>query len=145
MRFTTTIEQTGKTTTGIVVPPDVVDALAAGKRPAVTVTVGAHTYRSTIASMGGRHLISLSAENRAAAGVGGGDVVEVVVELDTAPREVEIAPDVAAALAADSVAAARFEKLSYSHKRQHVLAVEGAKTQATRERRIAKMIDQLRI
>jgi hypothetical protein len=77
MRFATTIERGGKTATGFAVPSEIVEGLASGKRPPVTVTIGGHTYRSTIAVMGGRFMIPLSAENRQAAGVAAGDKVEV--------------------------------------------------------------------
>ena len=144
MRFRTTVELGGKTATGFEVPPEVVEALGSGKRPAVTVTVNGHTYRSTVAPMGGRYLLPLSAENRTAAGVAAGDEVDVDVELDTAPRVVEVPGDLRAALDADPAAKAAFERLSYSHQRQHVLAVEGAKAAETRARRIAKSLAMLR-
>jgi hypothetical protein len=144
MRFRTTVELGGKTATGMEVPPGVVEALDAGKRPAVTVTLNGHTYRSTVAPMGGRYLLPLSAENRTAAKVQAGDEVDVDVELDTAPRVVEVPDDLALALAADPDAKARFERLSYSHKRQHVLAIEGAKAPETRARRIEKCLAMLR-
>jgi VIT1/CCC1 family predicted Fe2+/Mn2+ transporter len=143
MRFTTTVELHGKTATGMAVPPEVVEALGGGRKPAVTVTVGGHSYRSSIASMGGRYLIPLSGERRTAAGVAAGDEVEVEVELDTAPREVEVPADLAAALAAEPAARARFERLSYSHQLRHVLAVEGAKAEATRQRRVAAAVATL--
>ncbi len=73
MRFRTTVELGGKTATGLEVPAEVVDALGAGKKPPVTVTIGTHRYRSTVAVMGGRYMLPLSAENRAAAGVAAGD------------------------------------------------------------------------
>jgi hypothetical protein len=92
MRFRTTILQSGKTATGIEVPDEVMEALGSGKRPAVTVTVNGYSYRSTVATVGGRSMVGLSAEHRAGAGVAGGDEVEVDVELDTAPREVAV-PD----------------------------------------------------
>ena len=68
MRFQTSVESGGKTATGLRVPPEVVEALASGRKPAVTVTIGGHTYRSTIATMNGAFMIPLSAENRTAAG-----------------------------------------------------------------------------
>ena len=86
MRFRTTILQGGKTATGIEVPDDVMAALGSGKRPKVTVTVNGYSYRSSVASVGGKSMVGLSAEHRAGAGVAGGDEVEVVLELDTAPR-----------------------------------------------------------
>ena len=144
MRFGTTVEGAGKTATGLPVPNDVVEALAAGKRPAVRVTIGGHTYRSSVASRGGRFMVPLSAENRAAARVAAGDEVEVELELDPEPREVAVPGDLAEALAADEPARRAFERLAYSHQLRHVLAVEGAKAADTRRRRIDKTLEMLR-
>ena len=135
MRFRTTVELGGKTATGFEVPEQVVAGLGGGKRPAVTVTVGGHSYRSTVAVMGGRFLLPLSADNRAAAGLAAGDEVEVELEPDTAPRELVVPDDLAAAIAADPVAQSFFESLSYSNRRRHVLSVQGAKADETRRRR----------
>ncbi|MCU1670426.1 MAG: hypothetical protein JWP40_3353 [Blastococcus sp.] len=143
MKFSTTVVLGGKTATGLVVPPEVVEGLGAGKKPAVVVTVGGHTYRSTVAPRGGRFMIPLSAERRAAAGVAAGDVVEVDIEIDTEPRVVEVPADLAAALDADPAARRRFDGISYSHRLQHVLAVTDAKTEATRERRVAAVVSAM--
>ncbi len=143
MRFRSVVELGGKTATGIPVPAEVVEGLGAGKRPAVTVTVSGHTYRSTIAPMGGASYLPLSAEHRTAAGLAAGDEIEVEVELDTAPRTVDVPADLSAALDAAPMARAAFEALSYSNRRRHVLSVEGAKTDETRQRRIAKSITEL--
>jgi uncharacterized protein YdeI (YjbR/CyaY-like superfamily) len=89
-------------------------------------------------------MLSLSAENRAGAGVAAGDEVDVDVELDTAPREVAVPSDLAGALDRDTDAKQFFDRLSYSHKLRHVLAIEGAKTAETRQRRIDKAITMLR-
>ena len=144
VRFRTTILQSGPTATGIEVPPEVVEALGQGKRPPVTVTINGFTYRSTVAVMGGAYMVGVSAENRAGAGVKGGDEVDVDMELDTAPREVAVPPELAAALDAEPEARATFDKLSNSNKSWHVLQVTGAKTDETRDRRIAKSIEALR-
>ena len=144
MRFRTTVELGGKTATGLEVPAEVVDALGAGRKPPVTVTIGGHTYRSTVAVMGGRYLLPLSAENRTAAGVAAGEDVDVEVALDTEPREVAVPEDLAAALESDAAAREAFERLSYSHRRRHVMAIEDAKTPATRQRRVAKALEMLR-
>ena len=144
MKFRTVIELGGKTATGFQVPDDVVEALGSGKRPAVTVRVGSHTYRSTVAPMSGAYYLPLSAEHREAAGVGAGDEIEVEVELDTAPRTVEPPADFAAALDAEPAARAFFDGLSNSNKKWHVLSVEGAKTDETRQRRIEKSVAMLR-
>lgn len=144
MRFRATLETEGKTATGINVPAEVVDALGAGKRPRVTVTINGHTYRSSVAVLGGRYMLGVSAENRAAAGVEGGQDVDVDLELDTAPREVTVPSDFAAALALEPAAQATFDGLSYSNKSWHVLQIDGAKTDETRQRRIAKSVRALR-
>jgi hypothetical protein len=144
MRFHTTILQGDKTATGIEIPPAIVEALGAGKRPAVTITINGFTYRSSIAVMGGVFMVGVSAENRAGARVAGGDEVDVEIELDTAPREVVVPPDFAAALDAVPAARATFDRLSYSNRSWHVLQVSGAKTDETRTRRIAKSVDALR-
>jgi hypothetical protein len=143
MRFRTTIQLEGKTATGFAVPPDVVAALGVGRRPPVRVTIGAHTYRSTVAAYGDVYMLPLSAENRAAAGVAAGDEIEVELELDEAPREVVVPPDFSAALDASPEARHFFDGLSYSKQRWHVLSIEGAKTPETRERRIAKSVAML--
>ncbi|HEX2370621.1 MAG TPA: YdeI/OmpD-associated family protein [Acidimicrobiia bacterium] len=143
MRFRTTIVQSGKNTTGIEVPPEVVEALGAGKRPKVKVTIGDYTYRSSLASMGGVPMVSLSAENRAGAGVAGGDEVEVELAVDLEERTVTVPPDLAAAIDAVPAARATFDRLSYSNQSWHVLQVEGAKADETRQRRIAKSVDAL--
>ena len=144
MLFRTTLLQNGKTATGFRVPGDVVEALGKGQRPPVRVTINGYTYRSTIAVMGGDYMLGVSAENRAGAGVKGGEEIEVELELDTAPREVVVPADLAAALAAEPSALRTFEGLSYSNKSWHVLQVEGAKSDETRQRRIVKSVDALR-
>ena len=144
MRFRTTIMAAGKTAAGFEVPAEVVQALGAGRRPPVRVTINGYTYRNTVAVMGGTYMIGVSNEHRTASGARAGDVVDIDLELDTAPREVAVPPELAAALAADPAARATFEGLSYSNKSWHALQVTGAKTEETRQRRIAKSIEALR-
>jgi hypothetical protein len=144
MRFRTKILQGGKTATGIEVPPKVVDALGSSKRPAVKVTIKGYTYRSTIATMDGKFMVGVSAQVREAAGVAGGDTVDVDVELDTAPREVAVPDDFAKALKKDSAARKLFEGLSYSRKLALVGPINDAKTDETRQRRFDKALAALR-
>jgi hypothetical protein len=144
MRFRATIQSSGKTAAGFQVPDEVVAGLGAGKRPPVRVTIGEHTYRSTVAVMGGVFMVGVSAENRASAGVAAGDEVDIDIELDTDPREVTLPSDFAAALDRDPKARPFFDGLSYSLKRWHVLSIEGAKSAETRQRRIAKSVGMLR-
>jgi hypothetical protein len=144
MRFPAEVQLAGKTATGVLVPPEVVEALAAGKRPSVRVTIGGHTYRSTIAPRGDLFKLGISAENRERAGVKAGDVVDVELELDTEPREVTVPADFAQALDRDAAARRFFDGLSYSQRQWFVLGIEEAKTAETRERRIAKAVERLR-
>jgi hypothetical protein len=144
MRFHTTILQGDKTATGIRVPDEIVEALGSGRRPAVKITMRGFTYRSTVAVVSGQFMVGVSAENRAGARVAGGDEVDVEIELDTAPREVTVPADFAAALDAEPNARRTFDGLSYSKKSSHVLSIEGAKTDETRQRRIAKSVETLR-
>jgi hypothetical protein len=144
MRFRTTLQLEGKTATGFRVPADVVASMDKGKRPPVTVTINGYTYRSTVAAYGEVFMLPLAAEHREAAGVAAGDEIEVDLELDTASRDVSVPADLAAALDAEPVARQTFDALSNSNKKWHVLNVEGAKTDETRQRRIEKSVATLR-
>jgi hypothetical protein len=144
MRFRATIELAGKTATGFQVPDDVVTALGAGRRPPVRVTIGGHTYRSTVASMGGRFMVGVSAQNRTAAAVAAGDEVDVDLELDAEPREVDVPEDLAAALDGEPEARRFFDGLSYSRKQWFVLRIEQAKKAETRRRRLDEAVMMLR-
>ncbi|MRX43976.1 YdeI/OmpD-associated family protein [Agromyces kandeliae] len=142
MQFETTLSQTGANT-GIEVPAEVVEALGGGRRAPVVVTVNGYEYRSTLAVMGGRHLIPFSSDKRAATGLSGGDPISVEVELDTAPRTVEPPEDFAAALDATPGAREAFDRLAPSHRKAHVTAIMEAKAPETRARRIAKAVEKL--
>jgi hypothetical protein len=143
--FRTTLWASGGNNVGIVVPEEVVTAFDRGKRVPVAVTIdGDYRYRSSIASMGGRFLVSFSAETRKATGRGAGDEVEVRLDLDDAPRTVDVPDDLAGELAGDDAARAAWEALSYSRQRAHAESITGAKAADTRARRVAKVLDQLR-
>lgn len=129
---------------GFAVPGEVVEALGAGKRPPVTVTINGYTYRNTVAVLGGEFMIGVSAEHRGPANVSAGDEVEVDLELDTAPRTIDVPPELASALDADPAAKATFDALSYSNKSWHTLQVTGTNNPETRARRIEKSIAALR-
>jgi hypothetical protein len=145
MRFRTTLNLAGKTATGFVVPPEVVQSLGAGKRPPVVVTLnGTYTYRNTVAIYGDTYLLGVSAEHRAASGVNAGDELDVDLELDTASREVTVPADFQVALDAEPAARTTWDRLSYSNRSWHVLSIDGAKTEETRQRRIEKSIATLR-
>jgi hypothetical protein len=144
MRFRTKILQAGKTATGIEIPPKVVQSLGTSKKPPVSVTINGYTYRSTVAVMGGAFMVGVSAKVREAAGVAGGDTVDVDIELDTAPRTVDVPADLKKLLARDKDAKRTFDGLSYSRQQRLVLPIEDAKTPETRQRRVDKAISMLR-
>jgi hypothetical protein len=143
VRFRATLETNGRAATGIEVPSSVMDSLGASKRPPVRVTLREHTYRTTVGRMGGRFMIPVSAEVRTAAGVAAGDELDVGIELDDAPRTVEVPADLAAALAAAPEAARAWETSPYSHRKEWVRSVEDAKKPETRERRVQAAIAAL--
>ena len=142
-KFRATILSAGKTAAGIMVPPEVVASLGTSKRPKVRVTINGYTYRSSVAVMGGKFMLGVSAAVREAAGVAPGETVDVDMELDTEKREVNVPADLTAALAKDAKARKFFDGLSYSNRLRLVLAIEGAKTAETRERRISKTVSGL--
>ena len=144
IRFRAVIQQTGKTACGIEVPAAVVDALGGSKRPAVTVTLDHYTYRSTVAPMSGGFWVGVNSDHRAASGLKAGDEVQVTLALDTAPRELEVPPELAAALDADPAAKEFFDGLSYSNRRVFTLSVEGTDNPETKARRVAKAIALMR-
>jgi hypothetical protein len=143
MKFTTALELGGKTATGFEVPAAVVESLGSGRKPAVTVAIAGYSYRSSVAVMGGRYMIPFSAEHRRATGLEAGAVLQVELTLDTAPRNVSVPDDLAAALAHAPAALAFFDALSYSKKRAIVMPIEDAKSPETRRRRIERSVAAL--
>lgn len=142
--FRAVLELGGKTATGIRVPASAVEALGKGKRVPVVVTLASrHSYRTTVAPYGGEYFIPVSGENRDAAGLTAGDLVEVELVHDAAPRVVDVPLELAAALAADPVAQTAFDKLSYTLRKEHSRAVAEAKTEETQARRLAKILSGL--
>jgi hypothetical protein len=143
MRLTAELIGTGGNTTGFRIPDEAVAELGGGGRPKVVVTVNGYEYRSSIARMGGEYWLGLSSDRRAAAQVAAGDVLDLDIVLDTQERTIDVPEDLAAALEREPAAKAFFDGLSFSLKRYHVEQVTGAKTAATRERRIAKSVEML--
>jgi hypothetical protein len=144
MKFRATLQLRGKTATGFVVPPEVVDGLKSNKRPPVVVTIKGHTYRTSIGSRGDEYLLPVSGERRKEIGIEAGDEVDVQVELDTEPREVTVPPDLAKALKGEAAAKRFFEGLTFSQQSWFVLWIEGAKKAETRERRVDQAVVMLR-
>lgn len=142
--FRASIVQTGKTACGIEVPEAVVTGLGGSKRPAVTVTLDGYAYRSTVAPMNGGWWVGVNSEHREASGLKAGDEVQVTLALDAAPRELEVPPELAAALEAAPDAKAFFDGLSYSNKRVFTLSVEGTSNPETKARRVDQAIAKMR-
>lgn len=141
--FVTTIVQgAAKRVTGIEVPAEVVTALGPRKNPAVKVTLNGYAYRTTVATMGGRFMVPLSAENRTAAGLKGDETLSVTIEIDAEPRTFEPPADLKSALDAAGLSG-RFQTCSPSRQKEYVRQVEGAKASETRRRRIAKILEEL--
>jgi hypothetical protein len=109
-------------------------------RAPVKVTVNGYSYRSTIAAMGGPPCVPLRKSNREAAGLAGGETITVRLDLDAEVREVAPPTDFVKALKASPPAWARYQELSFSHRREHVEAIEGAKKPETRTRRIVNAV-----
>jgi len=140
---TTLLQAKGMNATGIEIPAGIVEGFGQGKRPKVILTVKGHTYRSTVAVMGGMYMIGVPAEHREAAGVKAGEKIEVRLELDTAPRIIEVPKDLAAALKKAKITGA-FDKLSYTHRKEHVRAINEAKAPETRQRRVDRCVEMLK-
>ncbi len=137
--FQTTLSSFGNNT-GIEVPPELIEELGSGKRPAVLVNVNGFEYRNTVGVMSGKYLVSVSAAVRKETGLSGGDPIDVTLTLATEPREVDVPHDFRAALDGEPAAAAFFSGLSNSLQRYHIDLINGAKAQETRDRRIAKAV-----
>lgn len=143
VHFDTILTQTGEKTTGIVVPPDVITQLGGGARPALLVGVNDYSYRTTVGIMGGRSMLPFSAQHREASGIKGGDPITVTLEIDRAPRTVEIPDDLDRALAAVQGLRDAFLKLAPSRQKADVENVTGAKAAETRARRVAAIVARL--
>jgi hypothetical protein len=143
IRFRAVVVLEGRTATGMEVPVEVLERLGPGKRPAVSVTVGGYTYRTTVGSMKGRAMLPLSAENRSAAGVAAGDEVEVGVTLDLAPRVVEVPQDLATLLSADPAARATFDSLAPGQSKEWVRWINDTKRPETRAARLTRTVEAL--
>jgi hypothetical protein len=129
---------------GLEIPVDVVESLEGGKRPNIVITLNAHTWRSRVAILRGRHLIGRSNANRRAAGVATGEHVIVRIELDTEPRVAVEPADFEAALQGDALAKAAYDAMSTSRQRECIRSIDSAKKPETRMRRIQKVVNELR-
>jgi len=143
MKFQARVIPSGNAT-GVEVPDDVMQALGPAGRPPVTITINGHTWRSRVAAMRGQHLIGISAANRAAARISEGDIVEIDVEIDEAPREVVEPAELAQALNNYPQARASFDRLPFGLRQKHVRTIQEARSAEIRERHITKLIAALK-
>ena len=143
IRFEAELALSGKTAAGFTVPTDVVERLGGGGHPKVVVTVDGFSFRTSIAKMGDRFMLGVSSARRAEGGIEPGETYQVDVALDTAPRQVDVPDDLAAALAGEPAARSFWDGLSYSKQSWHVLQITGAKKAETRRARIEKSVAML--
>jgi hypothetical protein len=144
-RFTGTVEAARGGGAVVVLPADVLDALGGGSRFRVSGALSGVEFESSTMGMGeGRVCLGVHKATRAAAGVDVGDAVEIEVERDTRPRTIEVPDDLAAALTRVPGAQAAFDGQSFTRRREQVESVTGAKRAETRERRIAKVVEEIR-
>ena len=144
IRFTATLAVRGPAAAVVLDDAQVAAVGDGAKRFPVLATINGHTWRTTVTRMHGEYLLGLSRAVRDGAGVEAGDSVEVALELDTAPREVEPPEDLAKALAGDPIARSVFEGLAYTHRKEYARWIEEAKREETRERRVAQAVEMLR-
>jgi hypothetical protein len=142
--FQTTVGADEQSAFFIELPTEIVQSLGGGKRPPVRLTLNGFPHRTTVSVYSGRYYVPVRREIRQAAQLAPGDPVKVTVEMDREPRIVEVPPDLAEALAVDGDAAATFDRLSYSHRKEYVDWIEGAKRLETRRRRVASTMERLR-
>ena len=144
LRLTTTLVSRGPAA-AIVLDDEHVAVVGEGaKRFPVVATVNGYTWRTSVARMGGEFLLGLNRAVREEAGVEAGDTVDVELELDTAPREVEVPQALADALAADREAREAFDRLAYTHRKEYARWIDEAKRDETRRRRITQALEMLR-
>ncbi len=144
LRFEVTLAKRGPAA-AIVLDDAQVEAIGEGaKRFPVQATVNGYTWRTTVTRMRGEFLLGLNREVREGAGVEAGDTVQASVELDSEPREVEIPAALRAALDGDPEAAAAYERLAFTHRKEYARWIDEAKRDETRERRVTQALQMLR-
>ena len=144
IRLTATLQERGPAA-AVVLDDEQVSAVGEGaKRFPVVANVNGYSWRTTVTRMRGEFLLGLSREVREAAGVDAGDSVDVEIELDTAPREVDVPEALATALRGDPAAEAAFGALAYTHRKEYARWIDEAKREDTRQRRVVQALEMIR-
>jgi hypothetical protein len=144
MRLTTTLQARGPAA-AVVLDDEQVAAIGEGaKRFPVAATIGDYTWRTTVTRMRGEFLLGMNKDVRKGAGAEAGDTVDVLIELDEAPREVEVPEALSAALAGDPVAKERYDALAFTHRKEFARWIAEAKKEDTRNRRVVQALEMLR-
>jgi hypothetical protein len=144
VHFTTQLQPRGPAAAVILDDAQVAAVGEGAKRFPVVATVNGYTWRTSVTRMGGEFLLGLNKEVRQGAGVEAGDEVEVTVELDMTPREVEVPEALAAALAADPEAKASFDRMAFTHRKEYARWIADAKQEQTRQRRVGQALEMIR-
>jgi Bacteriocin-protection, YdeI or OmpD-Associated/Domain of unknown function (DUF1905) len=144
VRFKTQLQPRGPAAAVILDDAQVAAVGEGARRFPVVATVNGYTWRTSVFRMGGEFLLGLSKEVRQGAGVEAGDEVDVTVELDAAPREVEVPEALAAALAADPDAKASFDRMAFTHRKEYARWITEAKQEQTRQRRLGQALEMIR-
>ena len=145
IQFTVKLEAVGRGGVFFTLPRKESVKFGVRGRVPVTGSLNGYGFRSSIFPTGdGAHFMAVNREVRTGAGVAVGDRVKVVMEVDTKPRTVELAPDIDRALSKSKSVRARFDKLSYTHRKEYVQWIESAKRTETRACRIAEVVARLR-
>jgi len=144
LRFTAQLEPRGPAAAVVLDDGQVATVGEGARRFPVVATVNGYTWRTSVARMGGEFLVGLNRQVRKAAGVQAGDPVDVTLELDREPREVELPTDLAEALAAEAETEAKFQSLAFTHRKEYARWVADAKREETRQRRVQQALEMIR-
>lgn len=144
IRFRAQLQPRGPAAAVVLDDAQVAEVGEGARRFPVVATVNGYTWRTSVARMGGEFLVGLSREVRQGAGVQAGDEVDVTIELDSAPRDVEVPEALAAALAADPPVKVAFESMAFTHRKEYARWVAEAKRDETRQRRVQQALEMIR-
>lgn len=144
IRFRAQLHRRGPAAAVVLDESQVAEVGEGAKRFPVVATVNGYTWRTSVARMGGEYLLGLNREVRDGADVQAGDEADVVIELDTAPRQVDVPEALSEALAADPQAAASFERMAFTHRKEYARWIAEAKREETRQRRVAQAVEMIR-